>query len=122
MIFGGNKHNCGTWMDKMGESEKASNKGVPATPRDGAAIEITGLLKSCLRWLSELWDNGIFKFEGVTIQRNHCNFVSSHSLGHDGSTKLVKWKEWNDKIQKSFEPCYYIPSGMPPLFWLLTLR
>ena len=122
LIFGGNKHNCGTWMDKMGESEKASNKGVPATPRDGAAVEIIGLLKSCLRWLSELWDQEMFKFEGVTVQRKYHCFNSSHRLGHDGSTKLIKWKEWNDKIQKSFEHCYYIPSGMSPLSWFLTFR
>lgn len=67
IIFGGSAHNCGTWMDKMGESERAGTKGVPGTPRDGAPVEITGLLKSTLRWLGELSSRGKFPFQGVEV-------------------------------------------------------
>jgi glycogen debranching enzyme len=65
IIFGGNQDNCGTWMDKMGESQRAGTKGVPGTPRDGAPVEITGLLKSTLRWLDQLSSAGKFPFKGV---------------------------------------------------------
>lgn len=95
LIFGGNQDNCGTWMDKMGESEKAGSKGVPGTPRDGAAIEITGLLFSTLIWLSKLFEQGRYKYDGVSI--------SSSSVGY------IKYKEWANLLKSNFNKCYYIP-------------
>lgn len=93
MIFGGNQYNCGTWMDKMGESEKAGSKGIPGTPRDGASVEITGLLYSTLIWVSDMFANGQYKYEGVKT-----------STGD-----FIKFKDWAAKIEANFERCYYVP-------------
>ncbi|KAK7951553.1 glycogen debranching enzyme [Apiospora aurea] len=93
IIFGGNQHNCGTWMDKMGESERAGSKGVPGTPRDGAAIEITGLLYSTLRWLAKLNSDGKFKYHGVKKS--------------DGAE--TTYAEWADLLKSKFEYSYYVP-------------
>ncbi|KAF2645816.1 glycogen debranching enzyme [Massarina eburnea CBS 473.64] len=94
MIFGGNQHNCGTWMDKMGESEKAGTKGVPGTPRDGAPVEMIGLLYSCLRWVSKLHEEGTYRYEGVTL---------------DGDKKAISFKAWAEKIKANFERTFYVP-------------
>ncbi|EPS29585.1 putative glycogen debranching enzyme [Penicillium oxalicum 114-2] len=93
IIFGGSQDNCGTWQDKMGESEKAGSKGVPGTPRDGAAIEITGLLYSALNWVSKLHELKVYPHSGVDL----------------GNGKSVTFKEWSEKIKANFERCYYVP-------------
>ena len=93
MIFGGNQFNCGTWMDKMGESEKAGSKGVPGTPRDGAAIEITGLAYSTLAWVSKLHQAGKFQSSGIKT----------------AGGQNISFETWACKIQQHFESCYYIP-------------
>lgn len=92
LIFGGNQHNCGTWMDKMGESEKAGSKGVPGTPRDGAAIEITGLLHSTLTWLASLHVAGTYQSAGVKVD-----------------SEIITWSSWATRLKDNFERCYYIP-------------
>jgi glycogen debranching enzyme len=92
-IFGGSRSNCGTWMDKMGESERAGSKGVPGTPRDGGAVEINGLAYSTIKWLSELSDEGNFPHTGVKKP--------------DGSQ--ISFADWAALMRDNFERCYYIP-------------
>lgn len=113
-IHGGNEHNCGTWMDKMGESVKAGTKGVPGTPRDGVPVEIVGLVKSTLRWLDGLVREGKFPFEGVVASGESTrsawmSFTDPRTV--DDRDKLVTYGEWNDLIQKSFERYFYVPLG-----------
>ncbi|KAG9236509.1 putative glycogen debranching enzyme [Amylocarpus encephaloides] len=95
IIFGGNQNNCGTWMDKMGESERAGSKGVPGTPRDGAAVEITGLHYSTMVWLVELHKQGRYKYAGV-------------NTGSE-KQKAITFADWSSLIKKNFERCYYVP-------------
>lgn len=52
----------------MGESEKAGNKGFPGTPRDGAPVEIIGLLYSTLVWATELAKAGKLRKNSVEAE------------------------------------------------------
>ena len=91
-IYGGNKYNCGTWMDKMGSSYKAGNKGHPATPRNGADVEIIGLLYYTLIHLYKLNKEGKYPYNDVLLNNG----------------KKLKFKEWSDKIKLNFEKYFFI--------------
>ncbi|ALC41670.1 CG9485, partial [Drosophila busckii] len=95
-VFGGNSANCGTWMDKMGSSEKAGNRGRPSTPRDGSAVELIGLQYAVLRFMQQLSERRAIPFNGVERK------------GPAG--ELTKWsyQQWAERIQSSFETHFYV--------------
>ena len=76
---------------------KTGNKGIPATPRDGAPIELTALLYSSLRFMEELNDNEI-------IERFHIQVKD-----RNGNPELWTYKQWADRIKLNFERCYWVP-------------
>jgi glycogen debranching enzyme len=95
LVYGGNRWNCGTWMDKMGSSSKAGNAGVPATPRDGSAIEIVAMVYSTLNFLIKLHSKGLFRYSGVTLK--------------DGNVLL--YTTWADNLKKHFDRLFFIPES-----------
>ncbi|KAK3584948.1 hypothetical protein CHS0354_009632 [Potamilus streckersoni] len=94
-VYGGNDMNCGTWMDKMGSSAKAGNKGKPATPRDGSAVELVGLSASALKWLHKLHSDGKYPYSSVTVSYND-------------TRKMMTFLEWREKIHQNFEKCFWV--------------
>nr|XP_018912835.1 PREDICTED: glycogen debranching enzyme [Bemisia tabaci] len=101
-VFGGNEWNCGTWMDKMGSSEKAGTKGRPATPRDGSAVELIGLSKAAVRWLATMNEKNLYPHSGVS------------RTNKDGSTTTWSYKEWNKRIQDNFEKYFWVSTSPDP--------
>ncbi|KAL4235669.1 hypothetical protein ACF0H5_004064 [Mactra antiquata] len=100
-VFGGNEHNCGTWMDKMGSSDRAGNKGKPATPRDGSAVELIGLSASCLLWLTNLHKEGLYPHNSVHVQK-------------DGKDEDIAFQSWHDLICANFEKKFWINTEPTP--------
>ncbi|CAF3524151.1 unnamed protein product [Rotaria sp. Silwood1] len=95
-IFGGNRWNCGTWVNKMGSSDKAINKGHPATPCDGSSIELIALSRSILSWLIQMNKQGYFRYDSIQI--------SSES---SEKTKLCL-TDWLNIIAENFEKEFWI--------------
>ncbi|XP_047985833.1 glycogen debranching enzyme [Leguminivora glycinivorella] len=95
--FGGNDANCGTWMDKMGSSERAGTRGRPATPRDGSAVELVALAYSAVSWLADLHRAGRFPHAGVA--RRH----------PDGALTSWTYAQWAERIRRAFERHFWVP-------------
>ncbi|KAK6735058.1 hypothetical protein RB195_018326 [Necator americanus] len=90
-VHGGNRWNCGTWMDKMGSSEKAGNRGEPATPRDGAAVELQALAYTVLRAMTEWSQAGIIDQTGVSCD-----------------SETWTWSQWAEKIKSNFDTHFFV--------------
>lgn len=83
-------------MDKMGSSTRAGNSGVPATPRDGSAVELVGLSRCALDWLIRARQLGKYPYDGVELTTN-------------SSTKSTfTWSEWALRIDANFEKHYWV--------------
>jgi len=93
-VHGGNVWNCGTWMDKMGESGRHGTDGVPATPRDGAAVEIVALSYSALAWLAGLEAAGT---------------VPPTSFVFSSTGEAVSATTWAGRIAAAFDVAFYVP-------------
>ena len=59
----------------------------------GAAIEITGLVKSTLRWLAQLHSTGRYPHSGVRLPGG----------------EVLTYAMWNARLQGSFESYFYVP-------------
>jgi glycogen debranching enzyme len=79
-------------MDKMGSSIHAKNKGIPATSRNGAPIELVGLLKYCLDAYANLNEKGYYSHQCVTYKE-----------------KKISYRDWGSYIQTHFERWFWIP-------------
>ncbi|KAI9179988.1 bifunctional 4-alpha-glucanotransferase/amylo-alpha-1,6-glucosidase [Blastocladiella emersonii ATCC 22665] len=87
----------------MGDSHKAGNAGQPATPRDGADIELQALLASCIAWLDSLYDEGTITVPGVTAPAP--------------LDRIVAWGEWLGLLKRSFALHMYVPLLSEQAVW-----
>ena len=91
-IYGGNYCNNGTWMNKLGNSIKGKNKGIPATPRPGADIEIIALIYSCLEFVVDMGNKSYYRYKSVELS-NGMNYPFS---------------QWRLLIKDSFEDEFFV--------------
>ena len=79
-------------MDKVGTSAKGKNKGIPATPRPGADIEIISLVYSSLDFVVNMGNYNYFQYKSVKLE-NNMNYP---------------YTQWKLLIKDSFEDEFFV--------------
>lgn len=108
-------------MDKMGSSSRSGNKGQPATPRDGAAVELQGLALYVAEGLGRLAEQGHFPYKEMSKSGKILVVFNFLSAKNKKSTKVFfknhillfldtvwTWKQWAEKIRKNFPENFYV--------------
>ncbi|CAF3415506.1 unnamed protein product [Rotaria sp. Silwood1] len=95
-VYGGNRWNFGTWMDKMGSSDKANNKGQPTTPRDGSVVKLVGLSRTVIACIIQMNQEAHYPYDSVET-----------STGIGGKMTLL-FPEWLNQIDENFEKEFWI--------------
>ena len=76
----------------------SGNKGIPATPRDGSAIELVAMGYQTVSWMAELIEGGIGTTSEVRMKKG-----STH--------KTVSFREWSEMIKENFEDKFWCTGG-----------
>lgn len=83
----------------MGSSDRASNRGLPSSPRDGAAVELQGLALFVAERLDNLHSTGHFKFDALIDKERRWT-----------------WRDWARKIRENFATKFFVEEGCSDKF------